>query len=67
MTKKLTLHQNCPVCSYWIGQIREYRARALKGAERAFRSERIARRELTDHLARTANLVKVGGDNAKRD
>jgi hypothetical protein len=64
---KLKTHSDCPVCRYWVSRVEEHRARALKGDADSRRTELRAKSELDDHLARTANLVKVGGDNAKHD
>ena len=67
MSKRVEPHPGCPVCRYWQDRHDEARARALKGDADSRRTELKAKSELDDHLARTANLVKVEGDNANRD
>jgi len=67
VSKRVEPHPDCPVCNYWVSRVEEQRARALKGDADSRRTELRAKSELDDHLARAANLVKVGGDNAKRD
>jgi hypothetical protein len=64
---KLKTHSDCPVCRYWVSRVEEHRARALKGDADSRRMELRAKSELDEHLARSANMVKVEGDNANRD
>jgi hypothetical protein len=64
---KLKPHAGCAVCRYWLARAEEDRSHSLKGDADSRRTELRAKSELDDHLARTANLVKVGGDNAKHD
>jgi hypothetical protein len=56
---KLKTHSDCPVCRYWLARAEEDRSHSLKRDK--------AKKELAEHLARSANMVKVEGDNANRD
>jgi hypothetical protein len=57
--KRVETHPDCPVCRYWLARAEEDRSHSLKRDK--------AKKELAEHLARSANMVKVEGDNANRD
>ena len=59
MSKRVEPHPDCPVCRYWLARAEEDRSHSLKRDK--------AKKELVEHLARSANMVKVEGDNANRD
>ena len=51
---KLTPHDDCRVCEYWIARAREEELRAMAGDESAYRREQNAWCELESHLERSA-------------
>lgn len=47
-------HSDCLTCAYWAARIEAEKARALAGCDGAFDDEKRVRKELDEHLERTA-------------